>query len=291
MTPSFNVRAYTLVRVVMSVKPPVHSPAPAQPSGKVTTLYVATPCFGCMVSNPYLVSLMQLQSECSRRSIACHVDMIGNESLVERARNILTARFLKSGASHLLFIDADIAFQPDTVFELLDVDKDIVTAVYPKKSFNWDAIKEKVEQARSLPPESREPLPGMGLDYNINIDGATAKVENGFIKVLDSATGFMMIKRDVLLRMNEKYADTLTCVNDLPGDRDDPMYCKEYVALFDCMIDKVTRRYLSEDYSFCRRAQDIGIEIWASVTRPLCHIGNHIFEGDLRQRFSMVYKQ
>ena len=63
----------------------------------------------------------------------------------------------------------------------------------------------------------------------------------------------------------------------------------EYVALFDCMIDKDTKRYLSEDYSFVRRAQQLGHEIWADIASPLCHVGNYMFEGDLRQRFSMVY--
>ena len=247
-------------------------------------LFVAVPCYACMMTNAFLISLMELQSECVKRGIECSVDFIGNESLVQRARNILAARFLKSAATHLLFVDADIAFRPDAVFRLLDADKDITTCIYPKKAIDWSLV-----TTRLADPECKEPVQMMGLDYNLNLEGESAEVRDGFVRVLDAATGFMLITRDVLERMAERYAEELRCVNDLPGDRSDPGYVQEYVALFDCMIDPQTRRYLSEDYSFNRRAQAMGIETWADLASPLCHVGNYTFEGDLRQRFSMVY--
>lgn len=251
---------------------------------EVRGLYVAAPCFGCMMSSEFLVSLLGLQAACQERGIQCAVDLIGNESLVQRARNILAARFLKSRFSHLLFIDADIGFDAKTALRLLDADKDIATAVYPKKAFNWAAVEEKLRAGGS----KGEPVHMMGLDYNLNVEGP-CDVSGGLIKVLDSATGFMLIRRGVLEHMADRYAGPLSCVNDLPGDRADPGYVTEYVALFDCMIDPKTRRYLSEDYAFVRRAQECGYEIWADVTAPLCHVGTHVFEGDLRQRFSLVY--
>lgn len=256
--------------------------APSEPKPKVM-LYVATPCYGCMVSIIYMLSLLRLQAECSQRGIECVVDMIGNESLVPRARNILTARFLKSKATHLLFIDADIGFRPDTVFRLLEANKHVATAVYPKKAYDWEMVQAK------LATKDDEPVHMMGLDYNINLIDGKGKIENGFVQVLDAATGFMLIRRDVLVKMNEKYKDTLLCVNDLPGNRDSPEFVTEYVALFDCMIDPANKRYLSEDYAFDRRAQETGFEIWADVASPLCHAGTYLFEGDLRQRFSLVF--
>lgn len=264
--------------------PSIEKSAVAKPeSSSKPRLYVATPCYGCLLSNLFLISLLQLQTECAKRGIECFVDFIGNESLVQRARNVLTGRFLKSEATHLLFIDADIGFQPETVFRLLDFNKGISTAVYPKKAYDWAMIQSKLKS------DSKEPLHMMGLDFNINIVGGSAPVQQGFVKVLDSATGFMLIHRDTLQHMWDSYKETLSCVNDLPGNRDDPGYVTEYVALFDCMIDKDSKRYLSEDYAFVRRAQQLGHEIWADIASPLCHVGNYAFEGDLRQRFSMVY--
>lgn len=262
-------------------KPAVDAP-PAEPAP--TKLYVATPCYGCMMTDTFFLSLSQLQTECHKRGIECFVDFVGNESLVQRARNILAARFLNSSSTHLLFIDADIGFHPDTVFRLLEADKDIVSAIYPKKSWDWEAVRDKLAKG-----VTQEPVHMLGLDYNMNLAGPTARVENGFVQVLDAATGFMLVRRAALEAMAAKYADTLTCVNDLPGDRDSPGYIKEYVALFDCMIDPDTRRYLSEDYAMNRRAQAMGLETWADLASPLCHVGTHFYEGDLRQRFNLVY--
>jgi len=248
------------------------APQPPQSKGK---LYVATPCYGCQMSLAFLSSVLNLQAACAMRGYECAIDFLGNESLVERARNILVARFLKSDATHLLFVDADIGFRPESVFRLVESDKDVVTAVYPKKAMDWEQVKAK------LAAGDKEPVHQMGLDFNINIANQRESVEaGGFVRVLDSATGFMLIKRGVLERMSEHYRDELYCVNDIIGQ---PI--KDYVALFACMIDDGSRRYLSEDYSFCRRWQKMGGEIWADLASPLAHIGTNIFHGDIRQRF------
>lgn len=249
-------------------------PQPRSQPRSPVKVYVATPCFGCQMSCVYLGSLLALQGACMQRGIECSIDFLGNESLVERARNILAARFLKSDATHLLFIDADIGFNPDTVLRLLEADKDVATGVYSKKSFDWNQVKAKLAAGDS------EPVRQMGLDFNINIATATATVDdNGLVKVLDAATGFMLIKRGVLERMAEKYKDELHCVNDIQGQ---PI--RDYVALFACMIDPDTRRFLSEDFSFLRRYQAMGGEVWADVQSPLAHVGTNVFHGDIRER-------
>ena len=253
------------------------SPSPAPTKAKAK-LYVATPCFGCHMTTAFMASMLGLHAACAMRGYECMVDFIGNESLVERARNILVARFLASDATHLLFIDSDIAFSPESVFRLVESGKDVVTAVYPKKALDWEQIKSKLQAGDS------EPVYQMGLDFNINITGAQEAVDNdGFVRVLDSATGFMLIKRAVLERMCQHFREELYCVNDIMGQS-----VKDYVALFACMIDPDTRRFLSEDYSFCRRYQQLGGEIWADLASPLAHLGTNIFRGDIRQRFQYV---
>jgi hypothetical protein len=268
--------------------PPEIVELPDQAQGHPPRLYIATPCYGCQMTTAYMLSLLQLRDECDRRGIECFVDFIGNESLVQRARNIFAARFLRSSSTHLLFIDADIGFRPEAVFRLLEANKEIAASVYPKKAFNWDSVAHKLK-GKGRVGDHAEPTHMMGLDYNINIEGGSATVEKGFCKVLDAATGFMMLRKDAVQRLADAYKDTLTCVNDLPGDRESAGYVKEYVALFDCMIDPKTRRYLSEDYSLNRRAQAVGIETWVDLGATLCHVGNYVYEGDLRQRFTMTY--
>ena len=88
----------------------------------------------------------------------------------------------------------------------------------------------------------------------------------------------MLIKRSVIQQMYEKYPE-LNCVND-HQNRDLETYC----AIFDCMIDPESRRYLSEDYAFCRRWQQIGGKIFADCMTSLGHVGNLRFQGSLEER-------
>jgi hypothetical protein len=53
------------------------------------------------------------------------------------------------------------------------------------------------------------------------------------------------------------------------------------MAFFDCGIDPVSKRYLSEDYFFCQNARKIGIKIWMCPWMDLQHVGSYIFKGSL----------
>lgn len=253
----------------------------AAPAEKIH-LYVATPAYGCLVHTAYAAALLQLQGLCIQRGVDISIDLMGNESLVQRGRNILQARFLKSPATHLLFIDADIAFSPSAVLDrLLKADKDIITGVYAKKSIDWGRVKSRM----SSEDRGDEPVQALGLDYNINVMPGENPVVDGVVPVLDSATGFMLIKRKVIEDMWAEFADALWCKNDIQGSTNVDAYC----AVFDCMIDPETRRYLSEDYAFCRRWQQMGGTIHADISFPLAHIGSHTFSGDIRERFTWTY--
>ena len=243
----------------------------------MSELYVATPCYGCKMNAAFLACLLQLQGECMRTGVSMACQLLGNESLVQRARNILIEQFYQSNSKFLLFLDADLAFSPKMITErLLPFARThpdaIVTGIYPKKSYNWDQLKK----------ESKEPVQSQVVDFNINIVKKDAAVENGFVEVLDSATGCMLIPRTVIEKMREQYRDELLCVNDInPGKH--PV--KEYVAICDCMIDPDSRRYLSEDYALCRRLQQMGGKIYADIASSMCHIGMHTYSGDIRERF------
>ena len=62
------------------------------------------------------------------------------------------------------------------------------------------------------------------------------------------------------------------------------LFGDDYHACFDCMIDPTTKRYLSEDYAFCRRWQQIGGKIYADLATTLGHVGNLPFSGCLKDR-------
>lgn len=235
-------------------------------------VYVATPAYGGILANSYLSSIISMRHTLMTRGIDCVIDFVTSESLIPRARNLMVEKFMREGScTHLLFIDADIAFNAELVVSLLQSDKDVACGVYPKKGYDWSKLQQTINP--------QEPTYQKCLDFNINVT-SNSTIENGMVRVLDAATGFMLIKRSVIDRMKDAYKDTLGCVNDVQGYNIDT-----YVAVFDCMIDPETRRYLSEDFAFCRRWQQLGGEIWVNLAYGLGHEGSFYYTNGLERSF------
>jgi hypothetical protein len=211
---------------------------------------------------------------CAGNGIQMMLDTTENESLVHRARNLAVARFYqKTQATHFLFIDADIHFDPESVMRLIRSEHDIAVAAYPKKCVMWDSVDEHFKSGGT----GRDPA-RVAASLVLNFKYANTQIANGFAEVLDGPTGFMLIKRDVFTKMHERYP-ALLCNND-HQNRD----IEQYYAVFDCMIDPESKRYLSEDYAFCRRWQQMGGKIYADVMTVLGHVGNIRFQGSLEDR-------
>ena len=245
--------------------------------------FIATPCYGGQLNEPYFRSVIKMMTFFNQHQIPLAFGTIANESLVTRARNVLLAYFLNSDYTHLLFIDADIEFQVEDVLKLYAHNKDVVVGAYPKKGVAWDRIKNNLADPNNKEKvlTDRE-IAAFGSDYAINFkfidkETKTIGVENGLIKLHDAGTGFMMIKREAILKMIKAYPEFKynNDVNINNADLKDQFY-----ALFDTMIDPIDRRYLSEDYTFCRRWQEIGGDIWLDPSISLNHYGHFCFQGN-----------
>ena len=243
--------------------------------------FVATPCYGGQLTEPYFRSVVKLMTFFNQHRIPLAFGTIANESLVTRARNVLVAYFLNSDYTHLMFVDADIEFQVEDMLKLFVHNKDIAVGAYPKKGVNWSHIKEGILMDPSR-QHTNQQIGALGSDYAINFkfsnrETKTVAVENGLIKLHDAGTGFMMIKRETILKMIEKYPE-LKYNNDVQMggvDLKDNFY-----ALFDTMIDPIDKRYLSEDYTFCRRWQAMDGDIWLDPSISLNHYGSFCFQGN-----------
>jgi hypothetical protein len=238
-------------------------------------IFFATPCYGGLVTDQYFLSIFKLTQVLIQYKIPFRITTLRNESLISRARNILTAMFLEdTSATHLMFIDADIEFEPDSVIRMLALDKDIIAGAYPKKTINWSQVESAVKA-------DKPNISTYGAEYAINlkIDPETKKVRTtmGALEVLDASTGFMIVKRKVFEQLIDKHPE-LFYKNDSSIDAKYNKYC---YALWDTSIDPTDRRYLSEDYTFCRRWQNIGGEIWVDPNTKLNHVGSYTYEGDL----------
>ena len=243
----------------------------------MTKLFLSTPCYGGLCLESYVKSIINLQIALIKENIILYLDTIENESLVHRARNVSIGRFMqKSDADYFMFIDADVDFDPMSVVRLIKSGHDISVACYPKKFIDWD------QAATAAKNNDTRNMEMLSASLVVNFGARQVTIENGFIPILDGPTGFMVIKREVIKKMEEHYTD-LWCVND-HQNRDFDRYC----AVFDCMIDPDSKRYLSEDYAFCRRWQQMGGKIYADVQTTLGHVGNLPFTGCLENRLKAL---
>jgi hypothetical protein len=240
-------------------------------------IVVGTPCCGGLVSQDYTMSLLNLQIASAQQGFDMSVLMLGNDALITRGRSAIVARFLDSDATHLLFVDADIAFSVEQVVRLLKADKNFAAGLYPAKIIDWNQLAQRFGQ-------SSETLDEAGLAYVCGLcEGAEAKTENGFATGTYAGTGFQLIKRSVfeqLIKAHPELKYKSLHAFPRPSQPSD-----HYYALFDCIIDPVTGVYLSEDYAFCRRWRALGGEIWLDMQSKLDHSGSYTFRGNAAARF------
>jgi len=244
-------------------------------------LVVGTPSYGGQVSSLYATSLMRLQQACAQKgNIDLTVHLLSGDALITRARQNILAHFLENPlATHLLFVDADIAFTPDQVFRLLDFNVEMAAGVYPTKKINWSRVGEMAKAGR-------EPLESTSLSYVLEFDDPhRIAAKDGFAKVRYAGTGFMVIQRAALMRMVDRYPE-LHYLREHQAE--DPLKGSKWrFAFFNCMIDESTGIYLSEDFSFCRRWTDMGGEIWADLQSRLTHVGSLAFNGQVDTQFAV----
>jgi hypothetical protein len=242
-------------------------------------LVVATPCFGGQVSSIYASSIFKLQSAIrSKTNMELKVLLRDGDALITRARANLMTQFLDDPtATHFLFIDADIGFQPNQVFRLIESDADVVAGLYPIKRVNWDKAKRAIEA-------NKPNVPSASLDYVLEInDPDHVVVVNGFTRVRYAGTGFLMIRRQVFEKMCAAYpALQFFREHSFDALAESP----NRFALFECVIDPKTGTYLSEDFAFCKRWTDMGGEIWADLESRLDHVGPSVFHGDISAQFA-----
>lgn len=243
-------------------------------------LVVATPCFGGQVSSIYTASLFKLQVALrSYADIKLKLEMQQNDALITRARANLVAAFLDDpAATHLLFIDADIGFEPEQVLRLLACGADLCAGVYPIKRIDWEKVRQTL--AAGLPEPS-----AAALHYVLEVeDPKRVETRGEFVRVRYAGTGFLMIRRQALEKMCERYQALRFRADHNYGDA--LAGSPNRVALFECMIDPETGVYLSEDFAFCKRWIDMGGEIWADLASRLSHVGPTTYEGNLATQFA-----
>ena len=215
---------------------------------KTTRVHICMPCYGGQLTESTFMSFIKWANICRQLGIDWTVETMTNESLISRARNTLTAKFLSNKEStHLFFVDADIGWEPWHLLVLLNAQKDVIGGLYPMKS----------------------------LPVKWCVNGIPGKVEDpdsNLIEVTKTGTGFLLIKRDVFEKLDQHPA-VRHFNNDIGLPAELNQYMKTY---FDTAVRE--NRYYSEDWTFCENWRDLGGEVWVDKRVLLRHTGTYVFD-------------
>lgn len=141
---------------------------------KEPTIYVATPSFDGTVVLPWATGCMEALQQFSGR---IRIDAQCG-SFLPRNRDVLTAKFLESGCSHMMCADADIGWHATDLQKLLDTGKWFVSGVYAKK-----------QPDRAIPAEFTEIR------------------EPPLVRCVYVPAGFVLLARPVVTAMIDAYPD------------------------------------------------------------------------------------
>jgi hypothetical protein len=191
-------------------------------------------------------------------------------------------------STHFIFIDNDITWSPIDILKLLMNDKDIIGGVYPLKHYNWENLLTPIENSnfinelkkRKETSQLKDVIPDLEylkhnmLKYNVNHINNVLSVVDNVAKVKHVATGFMLIKRNVIESMikafpTTKYSDDIGYLTQEQN--------KYAYALFDCGVED--NHYMSEDWMFCHRWSKMGGEIHINISINLIHTGIEEYNG------------
>ena len=237
---------------------------------KKNKLFIATPMYGGMSHGLYVKSALDLQTTMAKYGVETKFSFLFNESLITRARNYLVDEFLRSGYTHLLFIDSDIHYNPQDVLALLALDKDVIGGPYPKKSINWGNVAAAARSHPDMEPRELEQLVG---EYVFNVVKGTSQ-----FTVTEPLEVFEKMEVEY---PSIKYKPDHVGQANFDGTRYIHAYFDTVIDTKDSITGGGSERYLSEDYMFCQMWRKMGGTIYLCPWMKTQHIGTYAFSGNM----------
>jgi hypothetical protein len=219
------------------------------------------PALDGSVKTRFHQSLVATYRILNQAGIAYEEFFVENCPYLPTARNTLAAMFLNDPeATDLFFIDSDVGFDPVGVVKILERPEEVVAGIYPLKR---DLVGYPVEvQMQDRIPIGRD-IGGIGL------------ISANFLPA-----GFMRIKRQVFEKLKAAYPqlEYAGSVVEVLGAN-----VKEAWDFFHMGIDPERQRWTTEDYAFCQRCRDIGIQLWVYPDINFQHIGSKAYQGNYHE--------
>ena len=216
------------------------------------TLFIGIPAYDGKLNIKTAFALAQLMPKAMSLGVSVILSDLSNCSIITMARNALVHEFLKTDATELLFIDADVVATADDMLRLMAQSRDITTGAYPRRAKDQNFFADLYFDANG----------------DLEFDGSLMRVER-------APTGFMLIQRHVIEKLVAAHPEWI--YEKSPTEK--------MSAVFDFAI--VDGKYVGEDYLFCDRATQMGFKVYIDVDISLPHVGSNEFTRNFREEVVM----
>lgn len=239
---------------------------------------ICTPMYGGLAHQDYVGSIMRINTVLSAHGYVAILNSVANESLITRARNALVSQALKfENLLGVLFLDADQGVSGEDVLSMIESGKDIIGVPTPKKSINWNQVK----NAALLNREDLNLYSGnFVVEFETPEDVEVSYVEP--IEVKYVGTGLMYVSAKVFEELKP------LCDTYINSEYSSISPGEEIVEYFKTSI--VNRSLLSEDYHFCEMWRSLGNSIWIAPWVRTTHAGTYIFDGSFLNTVDLLSK-
>jgi hypothetical protein len=231
----------------------------------IATLLLCTPCRDGHVHKEYCAAVWGLAAQADL-DVRNEMQLAGwhfRETSIVHMRARMIRHFLASDCSHLLFVDADISFDPLAVYGMLASGRDFVQVPYPRRGeIDWRGADQDV------PAEAR------GHRYSIRAAGPWAIDEHNCAEIYGTGLGLTLLSRACLEKMTAHFSPLLTVT-------DDGAPTVMLTTLMMATDPEGRRVLLSEDYSLCERWRQTGGKVYAYLGpgSPATHHGDIALRG------------
>jgi hypothetical protein len=240
-------------------------------------ILIATPAYGANVKIQYMESIMRTTQAFQRRGLKYDFRGTVNAEVVAARNFLASVMYERAHYTHLLFVDADMAFAPTSVEKLLDAAKPLIGCIYPKKRLNLTAY---ARAAREQPDDGVALASAFNFVVRHPAGTKSVQVANGMCRVLGVGMGLTLIERQVFAGLLATGKIASNAKHELgPDGLEGPLF-----GFFD-PLQSDGSQYVSEDFSFCERWVKLcGGEVIALASEEISHIGDFTYTASYLDR-------
>ena len=230
---------------------------------KKPSLYIAMPCYDS-VKIQTMVSMCKLVADLTRADIKVDINTL-KSPYVSYARNILTAQFMKSDKDYLLFIDADVEFEPECPLRMVVAQKDIVCTPYRVKTND-----PKVVRYTTTVPDND----------NVKV------LPGGLVELTRGPSGMMLIHRRVFETLQKNRPDL-----EIQAHQHVDLFPEGFkiFSFWDCVFKD--GKWTGDDIAFCDLARENGFKLYANIESTMVHHGGYGYKGRYGDGFKIKKKE